>query len=764
MTTYTKPPISDELEPSLKSVCAEWKWWLSGAILSFICASILMSGFPEGLLPNLKYPFGYSDDRLFSLFSIQNCKEGWIFNNLRVGYPWGSLFWDYPGSDAGSLFILKLLALLFGESFRALNLYFLGGFFVVFVCSYFILRLFKLRIAFAISASALFTFAPFHFMRLGHLFYTWYFMIPIMLHIGFQLFKGCQISRRQFLIWGVFVFISSLFGVYYTLFSCILIAFSGLAGAIRNRKTKIFLWSISLVLVMSCGVVCNVAPSYFMKYKTGPNPEIAVRSPVESEIYAFKPVQLVLPRQGHRITKLANFRSQYDQSFPLNNENSISSLGIIGSCGLLSVFIVLLLRFCKRECNPQIEYFCIITLLFITWGMIGGFGTLFALLFSPMIRGWNRISIFIAFSTLLSLFLILQEGLSKNCSPQKRTLYVYCSAIALLVIGLYDQTVPANRGYNHYVKSQFDMDRTFISQIEQTLPKKSAIYQLPYIPFPEWPPLHRLDNYGLCTGFIHSKTLRWSANGMKGRSGDLFYRALSKESVQTQLNIIRKLGFAGIYVDKRGFTDNGAGLIQELTKQLGEAPMLSREDGEIVFFRIKDPEPVNFTGMTPEAIMQKIGYYADQHGVRYPATISEGIDFRKHGLPSFLRKIEGLSGEEPWGRWSDANTSATIKFNFTEPLPNIFTLSLLANAFGPNQGQESTIRIGKHSYKLQIYSGQEAQLKVNLQGEISDTIEIIPYNPTSPLELGQSNDSRKLGIGFIKMQIKKISLKERNPL
>ena len=43
----------------------EWKIWLACALLSFFLASILMSGWKEGLLPNLAYPYSYSGDFLF---------------------------------------------------------------------------------------------------------------------------------------------------------------------------------------------------------------------------------------------------------------------------------------------------------------------------------------------------------------------------------------------------------------------------------------------------------------------------------------------------------------------------------------------------------------------------------------------------------------------------------------------------------------------------------------------------------------------------
>lgn len=50
---------------SIKDVfITEWKFWVAGAILSFMLASVLLSGWPTGLIPSLSYPFSYDGDGL----------------------------------------------------------------------------------------------------------------------------------------------------------------------------------------------------------------------------------------------------------------------------------------------------------------------------------------------------------------------------------------------------------------------------------------------------------------------------------------------------------------------------------------------------------------------------------------------------------------------------------------------------------------------------------------------------------------------------
>src|SRR6185436_9351069 len=71
-------------------------------------------------------------------------------------------------------------------------------------------------------------------------------------------------------------------------------------------------------------------------------------------------------------------------------------------------------------------------------------------------------------------------------------------------------------------------------------------------------------------------------------------------------------------------------------------------------------------------------------GMAYDATLAQGIDFTRAGYPRFLKEVQGVSGEESWGRWTDANLSPTARLRFASPLPKTFTLELRASGLGPN--------------------------------------------------------------------------------
>lgn len=742
---------------------SEWLWCFLGAVISFELASIMMSGWPSGILPELSYPYRYDGDALSHSWMALRAIEGWIFDNPRSGYPFGSNFVDYPGSDSGNLLLLKVIGSITGQFNSAFNLFFLFSFPAVFISAFCSLRAFGLSIALSFTASLLFAFLPFHFQRLGHIFYTWYFTVPIFFYLCYSFYESRGFYFSKISWWKktiIFLLTSTIlasFGVYYAFFGIIMLIICTIMIFIKTGSTRSVVAPVMVIFFVALGVLFNIFPNIINKYTNGSNIEVAQRSPQDSEIYGLKLTQLVLPRADHRVSKLATVTQRYNKTAPLINENCTSTLGIIGTIGFVGLFFVLLAVLSGRQIDTRLNLLAMLTFMLFLVGTIGGLGSLFALFVTPLIRGWNRISIFIAFGAISAFFIILQLILVRYFPIERMKIIFIICALFLGLIGLYDQTVPACLSCNERIKAEFEMDRAFIVEIEKTIPKGSAVYQLPYMPFPEVPPLYRLPTYGLAVGFLHSKELRWNYGGMKGREGDLFYRALANEPIEKQLDVIKKMGFAGIYIDRRGFNDNADELIRHLSVLLGDKPLLQRADGQIVFFRLVTFQTVDLTGLNSFEIMRKVGYIVDKLGVRYPASFCDGIDFTRQNWPEFLRNVRGISGYEPWGRWSDANLSSSVRFDFFTPLPNKFILVLSAVPFGRNGEQEIVLRVGDQSHRITLRKGEsEIRLSIDLQQKQVYSLEMIPQQPVSPKELGVNNDTRKLGIGFMRLRFEEI--------
>ncbi len=734
----------------------EWTFIFGGVFFLYLFVCMYMSGWRITIIPDLSTPYGYNGDLIFHSWMIRRVMEGWLFENPRSGYPFGSTFLDYPGSDLGNHIILKFFGSWIGNFFAAINIYFVSGFVFTYFASYFSLRMLSLSAWLSLSGAIIFSIVPFHFLRLPHLFYTFYFVVPIYYYIGTSTFFKAKIEEKWTTSRWIKIIsallISACFGAYYALFGAIVIGACGIAGFFSHGRWSPLITSTILVLTLMVGVLFNIAPNLQYRITNGINPEVAQRSPAEAELYGLKFIQLILPQQDHRSALLSAISAKYDSVFPLVNENRYATLGAIGSLGLVLALGIIAARLSGREVDLRLCLLTLIIAMLFMFGTIGGFGTLFALTISSMIRGWNRISIFIAFGTITCFLIFLQININRFVSAKRAEKITALLAFFLIILAILDQVPPRTQAAVENIEKTFSADRSFIANIEATTRIGAAIYQLPYIAFPEVPPLHQMGPYAPLIGYLHSNTLRWSSGGMKGRPGDLFFRALAREPLDRQLGVIRRLGFTGIYIDKNGYGDNGHQIIGQLTTALGHGPDLERADGRVAFFRLPDAAPVTLEGLTPIEIMEKAGYIVDEMGVRYDASLKDGIDFSRRGLPSFVRSVRGLSQAEPWaGRWSDANLAPAVRFEFNTDLPEDFILVADITVFGPNAGAPLIVKVGTKQYQA-ILPANEGILRIPVQGGVgARSIEFVPPNPTSPSSIMNSSDDRKLGIGFRKI-------------
>jgi phosphoglycerol transferase len=306
------------------------------------------------------------------------------------------------------------------------------------------------------------------------------------------------------------------------------------------------------------------------------------RSAGDAEIMGLKLTQLLLPIGGHRWEPFGALKYRYNLG-PLINENDTSSLGVVGDIGFL---VLIGAMFSRRRLPALIEQLSWLNLAAFLLGTIGGFGVLFALLVSPQIRAYTRISVFIAFFSFVVVAWLLDTLFKKLRTSQLRLVY-HLGLALVLMLGVLDQTTTTFFFVPEYEKNkrEYASDEDFVSRIEASLPPHSMVFQLPYMPFPESPPLYQMRPYEHYKAYLHSKTLRWSYGAPLGEEDDRWQQAVAGQPVQELVKSVRAAGFSGIYLNLDGYQDRGAKLKGELTSALGVQPIANRE-GNLVFFKV----------------------------------------------------------------------------------------------------------------------------------------------------------------------------------
>jgi len=570
----------------------------------FLCLAIL-TWILKLWKADISIPFSLDYDSNFVGMLVKSIMDnGWYQYNPHLGAPDGQYMYDFPQFEVLDFILIKLISILAHNYVITLNLYFLLTFPLTSLTAMLVLRQFKVSYASSIFGSLLFAFIPYHFLRgEPHLFLADYFMIPLIIMVILWVFAEKsllfnenktagkkKLINKKFAISSLICILISFTFVYYPFFSCFFLLIAGITSYVSQRNKYPLLNSFILISIIFLGVIVNATPTLIYQYEYGKNTGAVIRSPAESEIYGLKISQLIMPINGHRIPLLAKLSGYYSATAPLVDENSLASLGLIGSIGFLVLIAWAfyrisngLIMFKINNINNELNELSILNLSAILLATIGGFGTVFAYLITPQIRGYNRISIFIAFFALFAVVLLLEEFSRKYVRNNVQRLLFSILMSFMLVAGVLDQTsdsfVPAYTS----IKAQFLNDGNFINNIEACMPENAMIFQLPYVPFPESPPVIGMPDYSHLKAYLHSKDLHWSYGAMKGRPGDKWQKLVAGMPTEEMIKTLSQAGFDGIYIDSYGFQDYGAKLIPNISEILRKEPLVSA-DKRLYFF------------------------------------------------------------------------------------------------------------------------------------------------------------------------------------
>ena len=529
---------------------------------------------------DFKVPFMYFVDSLFYSVAIKGSIEhGWWLHNPSLGAPEGLNFESYPAMENFQFALIKLLTLFTSNHALVLNIFYLLTFPLTALTSFYFLRSFRFSFGAALVVSLLYAFLPFHFFQSYHLMVAAYYLVPLMVLVVAWICLEERLRGRKAIASLVICVIAGSCGVYYPHFFCFLLLVAGVFSWWNRRNVAPLLTALVLTAVVAGTVVINHLPSIMYQRAHGAA-AMGNRSVGDVEIMGLKITQLLLPIGGHRNEKLAALKARYNLG-PLINENDTSSLGIIGSIGFLVLIGAI---FSRRQLPPLVEALSRLNIAAVLLGTIGGFSALFALFVSAQVRAYTRISVFIAFFSFIVVAWLLDLLFKKLPAPRLRLVYSV-GLVVVLVAGVWDQTGTSFFFIPEYEKNkrEYQSDAEFVGRIEASLPPNAMVFQLPYMPFPESPPLYQMKPYEHYKAYLHSKTLRWSYGAPLGDDEDKWQQTVSALPTPELVKSVRAAGFSGIYLNLDGYADR-AKLQNELRAALGVEPIWNRE-ANLLFFK-----------------------------------------------------------------------------------------------------------------------------------------------------------------------------------
>jgi hypothetical protein len=549
----------------------------------------------------LSEPFLRGGDADYYLMIARSLmRHGSYLHNASLGWPFGQHLADSPeGGDNLHLLLIRVFGLVARSPGAAVNLFYLWTFAAVAFTAYFVLRrLGRSGLASGVGAFV-YAFAPYHFIRgEGHLFLSGYEMLPVGILLALRMFDEPlpllrEAGRRgvEWKSWSTWLVVLAVVvlastGPYYFAFSMMFVV---LVAAMRAVSERTWRPAKSAALLVGVGVVSfvlNVSPSLINQFRHGSNPAVISRSPFETELYGLKIYQLFVPRQLHRVGALARLAQRSQGPGGLLTEPG-QQLGLLGALVLLVMLLIFaahalgMPRRSPDDANSTLlrrSSALAVTCMLV--GAIGGFSFFLSIVVRD-IRAYNRISIAIAFFTVIGLATFFDRLVARGAT---RKWVATTMAVALLVVAFFDQGGQDTPAYAA-IHAEYSSDAAFFAAVHDRLGSGASVFDLPFQPFLEVPARVGTGPYDEARGFVFQPSLNWSFGFMRGRHPD-YPAVLESQPTADWMRAISAVGFTGIVMDRAGYADaDRQHLEADITALTG--PATASSDGRYAFFDMR---------------------------------------------------------------------------------------------------------------------------------------------------------------------------------
>ena len=656
-------------------------YWLPMVIATYVLINGYLSGWTSYLLPEMRVPLTFSGDGLLFGMFIQRQIEGfWYFENMRSGYPFVSSFYNFPMSFLDPLTI-KLIGWMTPSWYAIYISYTVLSFVFVAITSYAVLRAFDIQRGLALIGACAFNMVPFHFYRFEHLFLIMYAGVPLVYYLAWRIWQGeVHFWRREDIVASILlgVFLGA-YNIYFALLNLIIVASITGIVALRDRSWRILVSGGVMAGVIGVGAGLGlINPVWNMINGLG----TTLIRPIEDSVsYALAPIMLFTFVPDTYITHPA-----YTALSGVYVNSEFHANSIFGSLGLVIVIFGTLWAFIKRTVSPILRFLGLELGLILFGCMVGGGGLIVSLLVGSIIRATNRFAIYAMFIGVLAAIWGIQLLLERL--SWRKPLPQVISAAVLVFCLVYDSPIGTNPTKYAPLAARlatWQSEQAFFHNIEAQAGSGAPTYQLPALAIPEHDPGYRQTRCTLYT------SLACSHGNVTGSDGDLFYQMLAQAPVNTQLQVLSRLGFTGMILDR---TDEYVRRIEPTFRNvLGHNADIVSVDQQLAYYRLPKPTGKVIAGRNMNDIVSTAQFLQTEYALRDNTEAYLLIDFSAPWLPGNVKKNSGLYGFNPKvGRWG--SDFQMVQVTMQDPLPLHFILEITALARGSNIRDPIAIMVG----------------------------------------------------------------------
>lgn len=503
----------------------------------------------------------------------------------RLAAPFGANWSGYPTPDALTFFCAGLLARVIGVAgavyLLALGITVLNG-----LAFYAVGRWLRWRVEWAWTAGLLFAFSSYNFgwsvtLSLGQTFT----LPPLVLLCGLAARRGgCPLLTRRWCLGAVGLGVwLGLGNPYLAFFAAQIVAGTlCLAWFRRVPRTR---WIPLALTLGSLGVASlfTLLPPLYSGTATELAAPVLDRNFAGTEIYGFRPVDVLIPPADHRWPAWAFWGQRYKTDTVLQGEFFQNYLGLIGLAGLLGLLGQTVVRGWisrRRPSDAALGMFAV-----LLFAVVGGGNTLLALAGLDVFRAGGRMGIFLHVWVLLFVGAWLHR-----CTLRLPRAFSMGLAGVVAAFGWLDQ-VPATQHERarRAVAPLVENHRLLAQELAHALEPGSRVFQIPAVPFPEAGTLLELGDYEHFRPFLSGDSLHYSYGMLRGSGAWVWHQAVAQLPPASLIARLENAGFDALWIDQRGFPDGARAMLSQL-RDLGYDELIAVPDLPIAVVRLKPAE------------------------------------------------------------------------------------------------------------------------------------------------------------------------------
>lgn len=634
------------------------KPYLLAASLSLILVFIIFRIF--NINPLL--PLNYTGDAIVHYNFAKNIEAtGWWAVNPRFGAPVGQTLYDFPLTENTHLLLIKLLIMLGLNWYESVNVFFILSFPLVAVVSLFVMKQFGLKTYTALPLSIVYAFLPYHFLRgVNHLFLAGYFVVPLSIYSAYRLASNNPIKLTGTILLALLIASN---GAYYTFLSLFFIVLGGLFGLSKKWNKKLLFNLIGFLAITSFFFFINYLPTLLYTQKYGINLNTTIRQASDTEVFGLKIAQLVLPFEDHNLSIFNKIQKRYmNYGSSVTNENQDAALGVTAALGFIFLIFWTIFKHrpFKLEENSEMKLdilgvFNLASLLFAT---VGGFAVILSTYINPTFRSMNRMSVFIAFVSLVAVGLLLQLIKSQKLAVWASLLILPFALFDQISLGVMQNFIREPAEYRMLVK--------YADEIKSRVGENAKIYTLPLGQYPEGGDKKLMRIALLTDGIV------WSTGAEKMRAGNFWQERVARLEMKPFLRKIISEGFTGLLVNVKEMNPTK---LAEIEKELTIKP-LQDQKGEYSFYDLRAYAVSNKISYAPTTVFYYVAgnclydrvslfYCVDKGRIEFEnisgneqvRILSLTLEFPKEGVKKISEKITIPAGKSHYSITKGAGDS-----------------------------------------------------------------------------------------------------------